>query len=257
MRKFIKNITLIVSTIMALSLVGCTGGTPNNSGGNDSGSQNSGNTNGSEYAVKFVQENQKDVVIKVSAGATLAELPIPKEVEGYTVTWENVDLTNISSDITVNSVKTANSYVVTYNADGGTVSEQTQSVIYDSTYQLATPTKDGYEFISWLYDYMYIDQTGTWKIAGNITINAQWKPYTYKIIYNFGKNTSASMTETVQYVEYNSEFTLATPKNSDLDFVFQGWVITGTNEKFESGTYTTSGDVSLTAIWKSTHSGQY
>lgn len=72
----------------------------------------------------------------------------------------------------------ANQYTVTFNANGGTVSQSSKSVIYDGTYgELPTPSRTGYTFDGW-----YTVSTGgskvtsgtSVKITNNQTLYAQW-----------------------------------------------------------------------------------
>ncbi len=128
------------------------------------------------YRVTFVQSGSEDVVITVKEGESVAEAQIPalNEKEGYTVAWEEADLSNITENITVEAVYTANKYTVTYDANGGTVANATQEVTYDSTYTLETPDRDGHTFAAWLLDGKAVTQTGTWKTASNVTLVASW-----------------------------------------------------------------------------------
>ena len=117
-----------------------------------------------------------DIPYKVSTGEkdsggylTYAEqtvtLPSPERT-GYTFNgWrrsgKNTDLKGVvkSSDIGVDSDGenitltaqwTANTYTVTFNANGGSVSPASKSVTYNSTYgTLPTPTRTGYRFNGW------------------------------------------------------------------------------------------------------------
>lgn len=73
------------------------------------------------YTVTFVQSGQDDVVRTVEAGGTLTDVPEPVAKTGYTVTWDRSDFTNITQNLTVHAVETANKYTLTYDADGGTV----------------------------------------------------------------------------------------------------------------------------------------
>lgn len=52
--------------------------------------------------------------------------------------------------VTLYAIWTANSYTVTFNANGGTTPTASKSVTYDSTYgTLPTPTRAGYRFDGW------------------------------------------------------------------------------------------------------------
>ena len=58
---------------------------------------------------------------------------------------------------------TANEYTVTFDANGGKVTPESQTVTYDGTYgELPTPTRSGYKFLGW-----FTDLTGTDKVTAN------------------------------------------------------------------------------------------
>jgi len=127
------------------------------------------------YSVTFVQNGQPDVVKTVEEGENLTDIPSVKSETGYTVVWEDKYLTDIQTDITVNALRTANSYTVTYDANEGSVEEETQTIVYDSEYVLETPTRNDYTFISWKNGQDSVTQTGVWKIAEDVTLTAEWK----------------------------------------------------------------------------------
>lgn len=125
------------------------------------------------YTITFQQIGVDDVVKEVKEGETLTDIPQPQPQTGYTVVWEEVDLTNVQRDITVNAVETPNVYTITYNVNGGTLATLTQEVTYDSEVTLATPTLDGYDFTGWTYNGKSVIN-GKWKIAENVTLDAQY-----------------------------------------------------------------------------------
>ena len=96
----------------------------------------------------------------VTYDSTYGDLPTPTRT-GYSFTGWTLNGTKITS---TTQVKTASnhtlvaqwqaiSYTVTFNPTGGTVSETTKSVTYDSTYgDLPIPTRAGYIFIGWYTD---------------------------------------------------------------------------------------------------------
>lgn len=140
-----------------------------------------------EYTVTFKQYNQPDVVIKVTENDSVAEedIPAPAARTGYTVVWENVDLTNVCENMVVKAIETANTYTVTYDANGGTVESETLSVTYDSAYELATPVYEGHIFLGWTYNGNVVS-SDVWNIAENVTLVANWQeviPNTYTISF--------------------------------------------------------------------------
>ncbi len=81
-------------------------------------------------------------------------------------------------NVTVYAHWTANKYVLTFNANGGSVSTSNKSVTYGQAYgDLPTPTRDYYTFKGW-----YTAASGGTKVesstelttAGNVTVYAQW-----------------------------------------------------------------------------------
>lgn len=65
------------------------------------------------FTVTFIQENHDNIVKTVKYNDTLTDIPTPQEIEGYTVTWDKNDFSNIKENITVHSIKTPNKYKVT------------------------------------------------------------------------------------------------------------------------------------------------
>ena len=79
-----------------------------------------------------------------------------------------------------------NSYTLTYNPNGGSVSPTSKSLTYNSAYgTLPTPTRKGYTFTGW-----FTAASGGTKVsestkmgAGNITIYAHWKANVLRVNY--------------------------------------------------------------------------
>lgn len=105
------------------------------------------------YTVTFRQKGKEDVVRSVEHGATLANIPKPIQRPGYTITWEEKDLTNITQSIIVNAVEIANRYTVTYNLGVNTyatLDSYTAQVTYNEEFTLKTPQYSGSApFLGW------------------------------------------------------------------------------------------------------------
>ena len=96
----------------------------------------------------------------ITYGGTYGDLESP-ERDGYTFTgWYTAanggtqitkdTKVEVTSDQTIYAHWTANSYAVTFNADGGTVTASTKNVTFGSTYgELPTPSRSGYTFAGW------------------------------------------------------------------------------------------------------------
>ena len=116
---------------------------------------------------------------------------------------------------------TANTYKVTYDANGGTASKTEDTATYDSNFTLATAERKGYDFVGWKADNTTY-QNGDWKTAKDITLVAEWKIANYAITYNLdGGNASGNpATYTI-----NDTVTLIAPERTG--YTFTGW--TGTD----------------------------
>jgi len=124
----------------------------------------------------------------VTYNTEYGSLPTPTK-EGYTfIGWytkvsEGVKITDatkvlVASNHTLYARWKANTYKVTFDANGGNVTTTTKDVSYDSTYgSLPTPTRDNYQFDGW-----YTQTTGGTKITdttvvvltSNQTLYAHW-----------------------------------------------------------------------------------
>lgn len=107
---------------------------------------------------------------------------------------------NANSTVTLYAVWSANSYTVTFNANGGTTSTASKSVTYASTYgTLPTPTRTGYTFNGW-----YTAASGGTKITDSSTVSitaaqtlyAQWATNRLSIRYHVNGGTISSDTYT-------------------------------------------------------------
>lgn len=82
-------------------------------------------------------------------------------------------------NINLYAVWRENVYTVSFDANGGTTSTASKSVIYNSTYgELPIPTREGYEFIGWYTKKTsgtQITSNTTVTITANQTLYAHWK----------------------------------------------------------------------------------
>ena len=161
-------------------------------------------------------------------------------------------------DHTLYAKWTANTYTVTLDANGGTVTPATLSVVYDGKYgdgyndSLPSAKRDGYTFTGW-----YTAKIGGLKVepfhliskAYDHTIYACWTPNTYTVtlIGGGGKGTSlASYTYGVE-TELPTDWTKQCAK-------FDGWYTAQTGgERVTRISTTTLGDQSYYARWSDAH----
>ena len=146
---------------------------------------------------------------------------------------------------------TLNTYSISYNANGGSLSGQKTSYnVNTDSFTLPTPTKNGYTFTGWTGSNGTTAQKSV-TIAkgstGNKSYTANWTPVNYTISYNANGGSLSG-----QKTSYNIEtanFTLPQPTRSG--YTFTGW--TGSNgtaaQKSVTITKGSTGNKSYTANW--------
>lgn len=171
---------------------------------------------------------------------------------GYTAYYPDSDNPYSSTkgasaeSITFNAA--ANTYTVTFNANGGITSTASKSVTYDSTYgELPSSTRTGYSFAGW-----YTATTGGTQVTASTTVAitaaqtlyARWASNTVYIDFNLNGGGTRSAQTT--YRGTAAEVTAPTPTRSH--YVFAGWKITG----FASGAVWGKNNAPATPITSST-----
>ena len=204
----------------------------------------------------------------VTYNSTYGALPAPTR-RGYTLEgWYTTPdfTTQVTSGTTVTTARdhtlyakwTANTYTVTLDANGGTVTPTTLSVVYDGKYgdrynnSLPLAKRDGYTFTGW-----YTAKIGGLKVepfhliskAYDHTICACWTPNTYTVtlIGSGGKGTSLTSYTYGVETELPTDWTKQCAK-------FEGWYTAQTGgERVTRISTTTLGDQSYYARWSDAH----
>ena len=168
----------------------------------------------------------------LKVGETYGELPILKRV-GYTFDgWyteeemgEKVEGNRVFKNIegeTIYAHWKANTYIVSFDANGGEEITEGRTVTYDATYgELPTATRVGYTFNGWYKDTEYnekVESTMKVDIVDNITLYAKWTANTYTITFDSVGGTEVPSKE----VTYNGLYgELGTPAR--VGYTFTGW----------------------------------
>ena len=148
-----------------------------------------------------------DASTQVYVNTNLANVPNPqtKAKEGYSIdtNWyldsactQVASFENITASMTVYAKATANTYTITYNANGGTVTPATQNVVFDSNVTLAVPTRDNYTFNNWKDADGNVVADGKWTIANDVTLTANWTEMskaTITFVYADGTTATAQV----------------------------------------------------------------
>lgn len=171
--------------------------------------------------------------ITVYGSSTYGDLPTPSR-SGYTFNgWYSAKTGGVkvtsSTKVTTLSAHTLyarwtpNSYTISFNANGGSISTISKKVTYDSTYgTLPTPTRRGYAFDGW-----YTSESGGTRItsstkvadAYNQTLYAHWSADSYTIDFDANGGTVDVTSKKVTYDSTYGE--LPVPKRAG--YTFGGW----------------------------------
>ena len=154
---------------------------------------------------------------------------------------------------------TADSYTLSFDADGGSVSPESKTVTYDASFTLPTPTKSGYTFAGW-YNGTKEYTAGTWKDTSNITLKAKWTANTYTVTYDDTKENKANVIVTFNYNYSGSTPTTVTLTNGQRlnyptnptrnGYVFAGWYTNSSCTTAYNFSGTITADMTLYASWK-------
>lgn len=192
---------------------------------------------GNEYNLSFnpqggtVTPTSTTVVYNSAVGA----LPTPTKTnytfsswntlaDGTGANYASTTVYNLAADSTVYAQWTGAEYHINFNAQGGTVTPTSTTVVYNSAVgTLPTPTKTNYTFLNWN---TAADGTGTdygtstvYQISGDSTLYASWRGNTHTIAFNPQGGTVAPTVKTVYYNE--AVGTLPTPTKTG--YTFSGW----------------------------------
>jgi len=132
-----------------------------------------------QYTITF-KSNGGSYVDSITGdyGAAIAA-PAAPERKGYTFAgWvPTLPDTMPAQNMAVTAQWTANTYVVTLDADGGSVENDRITVTYDAAYTLPEPTRQGYTFVGWFNrddGSQQIALTGVVNFAQDLVLKARW-----------------------------------------------------------------------------------
>jgi len=166
-------------------------------------------------------------------------------LNGETVTAETIVKT--AEDHTLVAVWEANTYTVSFDANGGEGEMADQTFTYDEAQKLSanTFTRYGYEFTGWLdaAGKSYSDEQEILNLLteGSITLYAQWKRVLFTVTFD-SNGGSAVASQEVYY-----ESTATEPADpTRTGYEFKGWLLDG--EPYDFSTPVTK-DITLVANW--------
>lgn len=196
-----------------------------------------------------------DYTIKCNTGGgQIASYPTSYNINTDTITipqptkpgyafagWTGTDLSALTKDVVINKGSIgnrvykanwkANTYSITYNLDGGSISGQPTSYTIESpTLNIPRPTKTGHTFLGWTGSNGNTNQLDV-SIAhgsiGNKAYTAHWAANKYILTFNYNKPSNASSniangTITSKTVTYDSPYD-ELPAPTLRGWTFNGW----------------------------------
>lgn len=197
----------------------------------------------------------KQTVVDIPYGNTIANRPTIDEKDGYQASW-NVDVsTEIRDDMTISAVYVPIEYKIEFDLCGGegeiesiTYTIESEDIILDSI------SRKGYEFCGWYQNSNYLGNAveriehGSF---GNVKLYAKWKPIEYSITYILNVDGALNAESNPQSYTVESDIiTLSAP--SVLGHIFVGWY---SDEQFENKVdcidpSSLDGDITLYARWE-------
>lgn len=120
----------------------------------------------------------------------------------------------------------ANTYMITYNANGGKKAPAAQTKKKDKTLTLSKtkPARKGYTFLGWATSKnstkVSYKPGASFKQNKNTTLYAVWKANTYKVVFH-NNNGTGSMSSV--YYTYGKSYTLKANTFKRAGYTFKGW----------------------------------
>lgn len=171
-----------------------------------------------------------------------------------------------TKSITLYAQWKANTYTVTYNANGGSGTMSSDTATYDANYTTKANgfTKTGYEFVGWNEKAdgsgtswtSYIGKPWKWTYTNNVTLYAQWKAsnYTIKFDANGGTGSMGNQTAT-----YDTALNLSANRFARPTYTFLGWskdkdaaTASYSNSQSVKNIGSAGTTVTLYAVWRKT-----
>lgn len=142
---------------------------------------------------------------------------------------------------TITAYATANTYIITYDSNGGTGTMENSTATYNANFLTRANTygKTGHQFngwneaadgtgIAWTLQSLGVYEHGlpwTWTYVQDITLYAQWNPNTYYIQYNSNGGTGTMANSTHRYGIFSN---LTKNAFSRAGYKFKGWATSST-----------------------------
>ena len=185
----------------------------------------------------------------------------PKEAGTYYVIVKVAKGTNYNeaTSACTKAVVINRQYTVTYNPNGGSGSNTTQTVNYNTDWTTKSNifTRNGYELAGWSttasggITHNLNKAQGKWTSTSNLTLYAVWKVKQYTVTYNPNGGSGSNTTQTVNY---NTDWTTKTNIFTRDGYELAGWSTKSSggvthNLNKAQGKWNSTNNLTLYAVW--------
>ncbi|MDR2591047.1 MAG: InlB B-repeat-containing protein [Oscillospiraceae bacterium] len=181
-----------------------------------------------DAGVGNVNETTRDI----NSGDTIGRLPVPTREHYDFIGWHHgnnpvSDRTSVNDDMILTAQWTRTMYTVTFDYNGGNVTESTRSVVFEDTVgDLPRPMREFHTFSHWTSGGSAVNSNTV--ITNNMTLIAQWTriPRTVTFDDNGENVINNEKTKTV-----GSGLAVGTlPKPTRVHYIFNGWFTSATGD---------------------------
>ncbi|GEM_PF-1936743 len=157
-----------------------------------------------------------------------------------------------SINLTTNATWRAIDYIVTFDGQGGTLSNQTATINYGESYSriLPTATRVGYIFEGWFTTPnaggVRIVASDNYYTEGNSTLFARWSPKRIKVTFN--PNGGSPKPQDIE-LDYGQVYGNSINEPTRTGYKFEGWYDSNNNRITRDSTVAISDNHTLTARW--------
>lgn len=202
------------------------------------------------YTVTFDPDNGDATFTQLVTERTLLAKPEVDPVkEGHTfLGWFDpsgdkwlFSQSDVKCDMTLKAGYSGNTYTITLDPNGGSVSQTTNLVQYGKPYSLEDATREGFDFAGWAYHDAPVTNYASYDIAADVTYVAKWSR-TFQITFDSDGGS------TVDPVDNYGSVIGELPAPTKEGFRFAGWYLGST--KIEPGyIHESQENLTLKASW--------
>ena len=223
---------------------------------------NGGNESNQTQEVKYGETWTTKDKIFTKTGYTQVGWNTKADGSGTTYSLKKLQKAKKEGNLTLYAKWKVNTYTITYKANGGNGSNQTQEVKYGETWTTKDKifTKTGYTQVGWntkadgsgvTYSLKKLQKA---RKEGNLTLYAKWKVNTYTITYSANGGSGAPSSQNYTYSN-SGTITLSSTKPTRTGYTFLGWSLssTATEASYSAGQKwrrDNNDNYTLYAVWK-------